>query len=419
MPPSPCNGENPYAPGNPYGPGGAYCGNCYPYPPGFPDNPNAPTGTECLDPADPCAIPDRQTKECYNGICDDRFMNLPPTVRMRLFGADGRCLYQFPHSDGFVVSDERGQFITNRPCIKMPFLKEFVRDNAGNIILDSEGDPAESSVPQFDSFIVADECGCQSRVQGIAGLRQQIFWDSNGFIFEQVPKVENNPLLDPLKVPIVNQGCPEILVAALIPATEEVVSSCGEPETKSGFIIGGVRNVGAPIGIMEMWPGASTNIPAGWLLCDGTTLDRDEFEELFEILGHAWGGIGSDFNLPDMRGLYPRGVDIGAGRDPDADDRIEIAPGGNVGDKVGSFQADQMQCFAATYDKYFHQSESVKQSTAGSSKSVARNSDQYNETNIEFVEGDCDEPRFGQETRPKNAYVNFIIKTGCPPLIEE
>jgi len=419
MPPTACSGENPYAPGGTYAPGGAYCGNCYPYGPGFPDDPNAPTGTECLPGEDPCAVADKQTKECYNGICDDRFMNLPPTIRMRLFGADGKCLYQFPHSEGFVVSDKRGQFITNKPCIKMPFLKQYARDAEGKIIKDSEGDPVEDGVPRFDSFIVSDACGCQNRVQGINGLRQAIFWDSNGFVFEQVPIIENNPLLDPLQVPIVDQGCPEVLVAALIPTTEEVTDSCGDTATKTGFKIGGLRNVGTPIGVMEMWPGASTNIPAGYMLCDGTTLDRDEFEDLYDILGYAWGGSGSDFNLPDMRGLYPRGVDIGSGRDPDADDRIEIAVGGNVGDKVGSFQADAVQCFGlGTYRRYVVAAESVKQATAGSSKNVARDSNQYTDTNIEFADAGCGDLRFSDETRPKNAYVNFIIRTGCP-VVEE
>ncbi len=412
---------NPYAPGGPYGPGSPYCGNCYPYGPGFPDDPNAPTNAECIiDTKDPCAKEPKQTTICPNGICDERFRNLPPTIRMRLFGVVDQCAYQFPHSEGFVVSDRRGQFITERPCIKIPFKRDFVRDpETGELVTDSNGDFVQGEVPRFDSIIVADDCGCQNRLQGIPGLRMQMIWDSNGFIFEQVEKRENNPLLDPLQVPIVDQGCPEILVAALIPSTEKVIDACGVEQIKTGFRISGVRNVGTPIGTMEMWPGASTNIPVGYFLCDGETLDRDDFPELFEVLGHAWGGAGSDFNLPDMRGLIPRGVDIGIGRDPDADDRVEVAPGGNVGDKVGSLQEDQMQCFQIEYDKYVHKKTNVKQSTAGSSKSVADNSDQYETTEIEFVDGGCDDPRFGNETRPKNVYVNFIIKAGCPPVVEE
>ena len=152
-------------------------------------------------------------------------------------------------------------------------------------------------------------------------------------------------------------------------------------------------------------------------MCDGGELDINEFEDAFDAIGYGWGGGGNTFRKPDMRGYFIRGVDISAGNDPDADDRIEVHPGGNTGDKVGSLQADQMQCFSATYDKYFHQSESVRQATAGSTKRVARDSDQYNETDIEFVESDCGEPRFGDETRPKNVYVNYIIKIGCPPPI--
>jgi len=412
---SECSGNNPYSPGGPYGPGNPYCGNC-----NVPANPNAPTDAGCVpDTSDPCAVKDLQTDPCYNGICDQRYENLPPTVRMRLTGVDGQCLYQFPHSVGFVVSDKRGQFITNRPCIDMPFLKSFIRDSEGNLVEDSNGDPVEGAVPRFDSIVVSDNCGCQNRVQGINGTRQQMIWDSNGFIFEQVPIVENNPLLDPLEVPVVDQGCPEVLIAALIPSCKKVPNDCGGEKTVRGYKIGGVRNTGVPIGTMSIWPGTVENIPGGYMLADGTTLDRDEFPELFAILGYGWGGVGSDFNLPDMRGLVPRGVDNGEGRDPDAADRIEIAPGGNVGDKVGSLQGDTMQCFGlGTYQRYQVAGIGIKQSTAGSSTTVAKFSNQYTATNIEFVDTGCGDPRFSQETRPKNVYVNYIIRSGCPPIEE-
>ena len=41
---------------------------------------------------------------------------------------------------------------------------------------------------------------------------------------------------------------------------------------------------------------------------------------------------------PDLRGRFVRGVDSGAGQDPDAAKRTASALGGNTGDRVGSFQ---------------------------------------------------------------------------------
>lgn len=55
---------------------------------------------------------------------------------------------------------------------------------------------------------------------------------------------------------------------------------------------------------------AGTTAPAGWLLCDGSAVDRDTYADLFAITGTAYGsGDGSStFNLPDMRGRTAVGL---------------------------------------------------------------------------------------------------------------
>ena len=41
----------------------------------------------------------------------------------------------------------------------------------------------------------------------------------------------------------------------------------------------------------------------GWLICDGRSLDRTEFNKLFEVIGTVFGSSDSNtFNLPDARG---------------------------------------------------------------------------------------------------------------------
>ncbi len=63
---------------------------------------------------------------------------------------------------------------------------------------------------------------------------------------------------------------------------------------------------------------ASEQTPSDdYLLCDGRALNRTEFEELFTVIGTTWGdGDGSStFNILDLRGVFPRFLDLGKQRD--------------------------------------------------------------------------------------------------------
>lgn len=58
-------------------------------------------------------------------------------------------------------------------------------------------------------------------------------------------------------------------------------------------------------GTIQMFAGSS--IPNGWLLCDGSSLSRKSYKDLFKIIGTTYGvGNSNDtFTLPDMRGRIP------------------------------------------------------------------------------------------------------------------
>lgn len=81
--------------------------------------------------------------------------------------------------------------------------------------------------------------------------------------------------------------------------------------------------------------------PDGWLLCNGSTVSRTEFADLFAVIGTLNGsGDGTTtFNLPDYRGRFHRGVDAGTGRDPDAAGRHAANAGGVGGDSPGSIES--------------------------------------------------------------------------------
>jgi hypothetical protein len=98
---------------------------------------------------------------------------------------------------------------------------------------------------------------------------------------------------------------------------------------------------------------AGGRVPEGWLVCDGRALTRAAWPELFAVLDTSHGAgvspVGEkagDFNLPDYRGRFLRGLDLSeggepSGTDPEASRRSPARAGrGNRGNHVGSYQAD-------------------------------------------------------------------------------
>ena len=55
---------------------------------------------------------------------------------------------------------------------------------------------------------------------------------------------------------------------------------------------------------------AMASVPDGWLLCNGDTISRETYTDLFNALGTVYGaGDGeTTFRLPDLRGLFIRGI---------------------------------------------------------------------------------------------------------------
>lgn len=101
-----------------------------------------------------------------------------------------------------------------------------------------------------------------------------------------------------------------------------------------------------PAGVIVPFAGEVENIPSGWMLCDGSEVSRSGFPQLYNAIGVCWGiGDGSTtFNLPDLRGMFLRGVSGDSGNDVDAEGRIVLNDnGGNTGNHVGSYQSDAIR----------------------------------------------------------------------------
>lgn len=166
-------------------------------------------------------------------------------------------------------------------------------------------------------------------------------------------------------------------------------------------------------GMIAPFAGPEDKIPAGWLLCDGRDVSRSEYLNLYNAIGSSWGnGDGSTtFNLPDLRGMFLRGVSGESGIDKDAESRTRLTEnGGNVGNNVGSYQGDAIRNISGILTNLCFRSSANGPFYATSTK--VRN---YKLTDTEYNAGQTgfDASRTvptGSDNRPQNVYVTYIIK---------
>jgi len=157
-----------------------------------------------------------------------------------------------------------------------------------------------------------------------------------------------------------------------------------------------------PTGMVVAFSGSAD--VAEWLICDGREVDRTTYARLFNAIGTIYGegNSTSTFNIPDFRGEFLRGADdagtiAGArGKDPDAGTRTAMNAGGASGNTVGSIQDHEL-------DSHDHEISPDKSGHAGGGGVTLVASDQQQSVPRTAFTG-------GNETRPTNAYVNYIIK---------
>lgn len=199
---------------------------------------------------------------------------------------------------------------------------------------------------------------------------------------------------------------------------------------------------GAPAGTVAAFAGPV--VPDGWLLCDGKPVNRTAYSALFSAIGtaHGSGDGATTFNLPDFQGRFLRMVDGKAGRDPDAETRKAPSAGGNAGNLVGSVEdsAFASHTHAGTTASAGNHAHSGTTDTQGShahggdyftyvyaggswglggGTSVAHapmpSAGDHSHNLSTSAAGDHSHDITintcgGSETRPANAYVNYIIK---------
>jgi len=154
---------------------------------------------------------------------------------------------------------------------------------------------------------------------------------------------------------------------------------------------------GCPPGTIMPFAGSKSNIPSGWLYCDGTQYSTTTYAALYAAIGTAWGSGSGTFRVPDLRGYFLRGANDATGRDPDVSSRLALNSGGNTADNVGTYQGDQFAAHTHTFIQ------AIDSTDAGKLSYPATNNDGGYETSKTSSTG-------GNETRPKNAAIYYIIK---------
>ncbi len=174
-----------------------------------------------------------------------------------------------------------------------------------------------------------------------------------------------------------------------------------------------------PVGTIIAWGGETSSIPTSWMLCNGRALNKTVYKDLFAAIGTSWGSSGDKFNLPDLRGRFLRGDDGGTGRDPDVKKRKPSNPGGSA-TGVGSVQEDSIQEHSHYQNRHNHNYQhydGYAKADLGNDYLFAWATEGARTTTWAQPElfgaikyKTSSEIKAGEESRPKNAAVNFIIK---------
>jgi microcystin-dependent protein len=179
---------------------------------------------------------------------------------------------------------------------------------------------------------------------------------------------------------------------------------------------------GVPVGSIIPFGGPTTSIPDGWMACDGRMLNKYNYPQLFNAIGYSWGGSSNNFYIPDLRGYFLRGVADVQSTDPDKSSRTALQTGGNIGNNVGSYQTDDVKphLHTGTTDVAGSHTHQWKYGVEGDDGYTGSSYNEY--TRVPGSDDDAIAPSGnhthtfttnnsnGSESRPKNAYVWFIIK---------
>ncbi len=183
-----------------------------------------------------------------------------------------------------------------------------------------------------------------------------------------------------------------------------------------------------PIGSIVIWAGEEA--PEGWQICRGQRKSKNSNPDLYVAIGGYWNkdiGDNADFfQLPDLRGVFIRGVN--GSRDDsykDTGNRKSVTGKSIYNNTVGSFQSDGFESHQHGGGDHDHGSgnhnhglsvwdnNNIRNNRASAAYigNVQRGTAKTNSSGrIIKKSGVIIESEGKNETRPKNAYIHYIIK---------
>ena len=178
-------------------------------------------------------------------------------------------------------------------------------------------------------------------------------------------------------------GMSSYLTTATASATYATIASLGSYQS---IVVGS---------IIQMAVGTT---PSGYLQCNGASLSTTTYSALFNVIGYTYGGSGTNFNVPDFRGIFLRG------NGTNGFDSAYASAG------YGSLQTDGIK--SHTHDILFGYNQNV-QGSGGSFNCYSSTSPNYNNpgTGAGRATGlTSNNANPYPDTRPGNYAVLFCIK---------
>ena len=164
---------------------------------------------------------------------------------------------------------------------------------------------------------------------------------------------------------------------------------------------------------MNFSPAITNN--TGWILCSGGTANINVFPSLFNIIEYLYGkgSNSNEFMVPNYKGYFLRALALDSSIDKGFDEREKNPTTGSAGTSngIGSIQQNMVQEHKHKYVNY-----SGLTPTFCQEKKVS-NSENNNVLTGAEIFSSSDTQESGNETRPVNIYVNYLIYSGLPASI--
>lgn len=167
----------------------------------------------------------------------------------------------------------------------------------------------------------------------------------------------------------------------------------------------GVKQPLVPVGAVQIYAGLSNNIPNGYLLCNGALVSKTTYNLLWNVIGNQYlngrTANSTNFYLPDLRGLFVRGVGTNT--------TYEGVEGATISgaSSTGAFQTSSVE---QHFHEYNRVDDAISVTSGGgvNNSSVWDNSTRAVATSRETYIGTG--TLMTNETRPYNISMNYIIK---------